>query len=145
MPSFDVQIGAPMASLKKAKALPSAGASLAVGYTLLLKGADGAYAPALAGTVFHVGDSVRLRVEPGAAGYIYLLRREETGVWSLVEGQHVEKAQHYELPSLGGFRSDVPAQVELLLVFSPVEQNVAADALASSASARSLKITLEFR
>src|ERR1035438_2609296 len=125
--SFDTQIGAPMASLKKAKALPSAGASLAVGYTLLLKGADGVYAPAPAGTVFHAGDSVRLRVEPGAAGYIYLLRREETAAWSLVEGHGVEKAQHYELPSIGGFQSDVPAQVELLLVFSRVEQKVAPD------------------
>ena len=145
MPSFDVQIGAPMASLKKAKALPSAAANLAVGYTLLLKNADGGYSPVPSGTAFHAGDSVRLQVEPAEAGYIYLLRREDTAAWSLVEGQRVEKAQHYELPSIDGFRSDVPAQVELLLVFSPVEQNVAADALASSASARSLKITLEFR
>jgi len=143
--SFIARSGAPMASLKRAKALPTAAANLAVGYTLLLKNADGGYSPVPAGALFHAGDSVRLQAEPTEAGYIYLLRREKTAAWSLVEGQSVEKAQHYELPSIGGFQSDVPAQVELLLVFSRVEQNVAPDALASSASARSLKITLEFR
>ena len=144
MPSSNVQIGAPMASLKKAKALPSAAANLGVEYALLLRDADGAYSPVPAGTVFHAGDSVRLQVDPNEAGYIYLLRREETAAWSLVEGHGVEKAQHYELPSIGGFQSDVPAQVELLLVFSRVEQNVAPDALASQARASS-RITIEYR
>jgi hypothetical protein len=133
-----------MISLKKAKATPSAAANLAVGYTLLLKNADGGYSPVPSGAVFHAGDSVRLRVDPNEAGYIYLLRHEETAAWSLVEGRSVEKAQHYELPSIGGFQSDVPAQVELLLVFSRVEQNVTPDALASQAHASS-RITIEYR
>jgi hypothetical protein len=142
--SFIARSGAPMISLKKAKATPSAAANLAVGYTLLLKNADGGYSPVPSGAVFHAGDSVRLRVDPNEAGYIYLLRHEETAAWSLVEGRSVEKAQHYELPSIGGFQSDVPAQVELLLVFSRVEQNVTPDALASQAHASS-RITIEYR
>ena len=134
-----------MASLKKVKAMPSAAANPAVAYTLLLKDADGVYSPTPAGNVFHAGDSVRLQVESSEAGHIYLLRRDENSVWSVVEGQSVEQDRHYELPSTGGLQSDVPAQMELLLVFSRVEQNAAADALASSPDSHSLKITLEFR
>lgn len=142
--SFTARSGAPMGSLKKVKAMPSAAANPAVAYTLLVKAADGVYSPVPAGSAIHAGDSVRLQVESSEAGYVYLLRREENTVWNVVEGRSVEKDQHYELPSTGGLQSDVPAQMELLLVFSRVEQNAAADALASQAQASS-RITIEYR
>lgn len=122
---FTSRNGAPRAALKKAKATP-------LGYTLLLKGADGAYLPVPLGTVFHAGDSVRLQVEPQAAGYIYLYRRNAGGGWDLIASQSVEKGQGYVLPTTGGLQSDVPAQVEFLLVLSPVEQEL-------------VKIMIEFR
>ena len=143
MPSFDARIGAPMASLKKAKALPSAAGNLVVGYTLLLKNADGGYSPVPSATVFHAGDSVRLQVEPTEAGYIYLLRRNASNGWDSIASQAVEKDQRYALPPSGGLQSDVPARLELLLVLSPVEQ-ADIDALASQAHASS-RITIEYR
>jgi hypothetical protein len=141
--SFTAQSRAPLALLKKAKAVPSAAATLAVGYTLLLKDADGVYSPVHAGTVFHAGDSVRLQVEPSAAGYIYLFQRNASSGWDLIVSQSVEKDQRYALPPTGGLQSDVPAQVELLLVLSRVE-HVDLDALASQAQASS-RITIEYR
>jgi len=49
-------------------AIPAA-SNLGVRYGLLLKGADGEYAPARLDTEFHPGDSVRLRLEPNDGGY----------------------------------------------------------------------------
>jgi hypothetical protein len=129
--------GMPMASLKKAE--------VAIGYALLLKGADGLYAPAPPGAVFHAGDSVRIQVAPKAAGYIYLYRRNTSGGWEPIATQAVEEGQGYVLPAVGGLQSDAPAQVELLLVLSRAEQNATGGALAANTSAGSLKITLEFR
>jgi hypothetical protein len=129
--------------LKKAKALPSAAGNLVVGYTLLLKNADGGYSPVPSATVFHAGDSVRLQVEPTEAGYIYLLRRNASNGWDSIASQAVEKDQRYALPPSGGLQSDVPARLELLLVLSPVEQ-ADIDALASQAHASS-RITIEYR
>jgi len=137
--------------LTRAKAALSAAAKLAAGYTLLLKGSDGAYTPVPSGTTFHAGDSVRLQVAPSEAGYIYLFQRDATTGWRLVESQIVDKVQRYMVPSTGGLRSDKPTQVELLLVFSRVEQPAFAgaptsdvDALASKEQT-SFRITLEYR
>jgi hypothetical protein len=126
--SFTARSGAPMASLSRAKAVASIAANLAVEYTLLLRDAGGAYAPVPSSAVFHAGDSVRLQVEPSEAGYIYLFQHGATAGWKLVTSQRVEKAQRYELPSTGGLQSDVPAQLELLLVLSRLEQPALASA-----------------
>ena len=149
--SFTARSGAPMASLSRAKAAPSAAANLAVEYTLLLKDADDVYSPVPSSAVFHAGDSVRFQVEPSEAGYIYLFQRDATAGWNLVASQRAEKAQRYVLPPTGGLRSDVPGQLELLLVLSRLEQPAFAvaqsadvDALASNAQA-SFKIMIEYR
>jgi hypothetical protein len=132
------------AAMGRAKVAPSATANLAVEYNLLLKNADGVYAPVPSGTVFHAGDSVRLQVAPSQTGYIYLFQRNATAGWNLMASQRVEKAQRYALPSTGALQSDQPAQMELLLVLSRVEQTAFAaaqtadiDALASAASSLS--------
>src|ERR1017187_2210559 len=149
--SFTARSGAPVASLSRAKAAPSVAVKLAVEYSLLLKDADGAYAPVPSSTVFHAGDSVRLQVAPSEAGYIYLFQHDATAGWNLVTSQRVEKAQLYVLPSTGGLRSDVPARLELLLVLSRLEQPTFAtpqtadvDALASKAQA-AFRIMIEYR
>ena len=140
-----------VAGVFRAKAAAAGTAGGAVAYTMLLKRADGTYAPAPSGTVLHAGDSVRLQIEPGENGYIYLLQFE-AGRWSLVERMPVQKGTRYQLPSMGGLQSEVPATLELLVKFSTRElpefanlQGSSVDALASNASARSSKITLEFR
>jgi hypothetical protein len=123
---------APMPAMGRVKARASAAANLAVEYTLLLKDADGAYSP--------------------VPSNIYLFQRgDATADWKLVASQRVERAQGYELPSTGGLQSDMPAQLELLLLLSRQEQPAFAtpqtadgDALVSRARA-SLKIALEFR
>jgi hypothetical protein len=148
--AHDAEPRALMSRVKGASSMAPASAALA--YTLLLKASDGAYSPAPQGTVLHAGDSVRLQIEPGETGYIYLLQLDANAGWSLVERMVVEKGTRYELPSTGGLQSDVPATLELLLKFSPHElpefamlQGSTVGALASYASGRSSKITLEFR
>jgi hypothetical protein len=144
---------APMAPMGLAKAAKSVAVKPAVEYTLLLKGADGDYSPVPAGAVFHAGDSLRVQVAPSEAGYIYLLQRADAAAgWNLVESRPVEKAQRYVLPSTGALQSDIPAQLELLVMFSRVEQPGFAagragnlvDALVSKAQASS-RIVIEFR
>jgi hypothetical protein len=134
--------------IARAKVARPAAARLAVEYTLLLKDAGGVYTPVPSGTVFHAGDSVRLQVAPSEAGYIYLFQRNATAGWNLVAGQRVEKAQRYALPSTGALLSDQPAQRELLLVLSRLEQTAFAapqtsdiDALAAGASSLSAAAT----
>jgi hypothetical protein len=114
-----------------------------VAYTLLLKDADGTYAPMPSDSVFHTGDSVRLQIQPRDAGFIYLFQRDPTGAWILVASQRVEKDQRYELPPTGALHSDVPARLELSLVFSRVERSDL-DALVPPSQPAS-RITLEFR
>lgn len=146
--------GAHMLRMAPAKAKASRASPAAmrpIEYTMLLRDANGVFSPVPNGTVFHPGDSVRLRVEPRQAGYIYLFQRYSTGAWNLVISQPVEQAHWYELPASDALASDTPAQLELLLVLSPagepalaVSQTVDADSLVSKAQA-SLKITLEYR
>jgi hypothetical protein len=116
-------------------------------YTLLLEDGDGTYSPAPPGTVFHPGDSVRLRIEPPDAGFLYLLRHEASPQapipWTLIESAPVAKGQTCVLPSIAGFQSDKPVRMELLLVFSRVEQ-LDIDAPATKAQAAS-ELTIEFR
>jgi hypothetical protein len=141
----------PTAPMGLAKAAKSVAVKPAVEYTLLLRDADGAYSPVPAGAVFHAGDSVRVQVAPSEAGYIYLLQRGGAAAgWKLVESRAVEKAQRYDLPSTGGLQSGIPAQLELLVVFSRVEQSGFAagqagnvDALDSKAQSSS-RIVIEF-
>jgi hypothetical protein len=132
--------------LSRAKAAAKIAGEMAarpgVGYALLLKDAGGAYSPVPSGTVFHAGDSVRLQIEPSEAGYVYLFQRNASG-WDPLVSQRVEKAQVYTLPSTGGLESDIPAQLQLLLVLSQLE-HVDVGALASQAQASS-RITLEYR
>jgi len=136
--------GAPMAGMVRAKTAHSAAAKPAVAHTLLLKDANGAYAAVPAGTVFHVGDSVRIQVEPSDAGYIFLFQRAapNTG-WTLVASRSVEKDQRCVLPPTDALQSGTPVRLELLLALSRVA-HVDVDALASQAQASS-KITIEFR
>ena len=63
--------------------------NLGVRYSLLLKGADGEYAPARLAAEFHPGDSVRLRLEPNDSGYLYLFQRDAAGGWRLASTQRV--------------------------------------------------------
>ncbi len=118
-----------------------------VAYTLLLEDGDGTYAPAPQGVVLHAGDSVRLRIEPPDAGFVYLLRHEASPQapipWTLIESAPVAKGQTCVLPSIAGFQSDKPVRMELLLVFSRVEQ-LDIDAPATKAQAAS-ELTIEFR
>jgi hypothetical protein len=118
-----------------------------VAYTLLLEDGPGAYSPAPPGAVFHPGNSVRLRIKPPDAGFLYLLRHETSPQapvpWTLIESAPVEKGQPCVLPSIGGLQSDLPARMELLLVFSRAEQLDSATP-ASNAQALS-ELTIEFR
>jgi hypothetical protein len=133
-----------MPSIRAAKAAAAGSLKPPVAYTLLLKDADGTYAPVLSGGVFHAGDSVRLQIQPREAGYVYLFQHDSTtGAWILAASQSVEKDQRYELPSTGALHSDVPARLELSLVLSRVE-HVDLDALGPQTQASS-KITIEFR
>jgi hypothetical protein len=94
-------------------------ARLAVEYTLLLKNAGGEYLPVPPDTVFHTGDSVRLRIEPRQSGAAALFRRDDAGApWTLVAGRDVQKAQRYVLPATGGLQSDAPGQMDLMLELS---------------------------
>lgn len=136
------QESAPTVAMFHAKGAAPVPAKVTVQYTLLPKGADGAYAPVPPGTVFHIGDSVRLQVDPSESGYISLFQRNADAGWDLIASQSVEKGQRYELPP-AGLQSDTPARLELLLVVSRVEP-VDVDALASQAQASS-RITIEFR
>jgi hypothetical protein len=134
----------PMAAGSLAKAKSAAAAKPAVPYTLLRKDADGAYTSVAFDTVLHAGDSVRLQVEPGEAGYVNLFQRAATGGWNLVESRPVEKGQRYVVPSTGGLESDVPARLELLLTISRGEQSADAGALSATAPAGSA-IMIEYR
>jgi hypothetical protein len=116
---FRAQSAMPAMAMKRAKesSLPAGG--LPVEYNLLREGADGAYLPVPADTVFQTGDSVRLQVIPSGSGRINLLQRDSTGGWSVVAAQIAETGHSYVLPSSGGLRSDKPSQLELMLVLSP--------------------------
>jgi hypothetical protein len=138
---FSAQDGSRLA-LSRAK---PAAATPPVEYTLLLKGADDVYSTVPTGTVFHAGDSVRIQIEPGQTGYASLFQRDAGDGWRLIESQPVEQAQRYVLPSTGNLQSDVPAQLELLLVFSREKHNTDGDALAADPGGHSFRIALEFR
>jgi Domain of unknown function (DUF4384) len=134
-------------------AVPAVG-NLGVEYSLMLKGADGEYAPARLDTEFHhtdlqPGDSVRLRLVPNDSGYVYLFLRDSTGGWRLTSTQRVARAQPTLLPTRGALQYDQPGRKELLVVLSTQEDPSLAsldtaelDALASSVSADILKATV---
>ncbi|MGC9946497.1 MAG: hypothetical protein ABSF64_09040 [Bryobacteraceae bacterium] len=144
----------PPASLMHARNAFAAGsfmATPAVQYTLLRRGDGDTYSPVPSGTVFHAGDSVRLRIEPAEDGNVRLFQREPGAGWNLVASQQVEKDQRYDLPSTGGLQSDRPAKLELLLELSRLAQATpatAAGAAASAPAAKALapvKITLDYQ
>jgi hypothetical protein len=131
--------------MNEAKVAPSGAAKASLPYSLLLQDTDGAYAPVAPGTVFHPRDSVRLRIDPSASGYISLFQRfdaspQSAAGWMLVAAQPAEKGQPCLLPSTGGLTSDVPAKIELMLVFSHLGQPGFAGAPQGG-----LRITLEYR
>ena len=136
------------AKMAPAAAIPSA-SNLGVRYSLLLKGADGKYAPTRFDTKFHPGDSLRLRLEPNDSGYVYLFQRESAGGWRLASTQRVLRGQPCLLPASGALQYDQPGRKELLLVFSTREEpslvsleTAELDALAASASGDVLKATV---
>jgi hypothetical protein len=127
----------------------AAASNLGVRYSLLLKGADGEYAPARLDTEFHSGDSLRLRLEPNDSGYVYLFQRDSAGGWRLASTQRVFRGQPCVLPESGALQYDQPGRKELLVVLSPREQpslgsleTTELDALADSVSADILKATV---
>jgi hypothetical protein len=132
---------------KRPNGAPSPLASnLGLRYSLLVRGSDGAYAPARLETVFHVGDEVRLRLEPNDTGYVYLFQRDSTGGLRLAFTQRVQRGQASELPAGGALRYDEPGRKQLLLVFSRRPQPELAglgtpelDALASGARSHILQ------
>ena len=138
---------------RTALAVPTA-TNLGVRYSLMLKGADGEYAPVRLDTEFRhtdlqPGDAVRLRLEPNDSGFVYLFQRDATGVWRLAAAKRVAKAQPTLLPESGALQYEQPGRKELLVVLSPQEDPSLAtlntadlDALASSASADILKATV---
>jgi hypothetical protein len=150
---FRAQNAMPMLAMKRANAALDSVTGRPVPYSLLREGADGAFSPVSAGTVFRAGDTVRVQAAPGDAGFLNLFQRGPTGNWSLLAAQPAEKGQRYVLPSSGGLQSDKPAHVDLLLVFSaheqsvvPAFQNADGTTLPSTAGAQAVqKITLEFR
>lgn len=133
--------------LAKAKSSGALVVKPPVAYALLVEDGDGTYAPAPPGAVFHPGDSVRLRIEPPDAGFVYLFRHDTSPQspvpWTLIESAPVAKGQPCVLPSIGAVQPDKPVRIELLLVFSRVEQ-VDIGAPASKAQASS-ELMLEFR
>ena len=140
------------ASMKRAKALGSLAARPPVTYTLLLKGANGDYAPAPADTVLHVGDSVRIQATPAGTGHLYLFQKDAGGAWNPVANQAVEGGQGYVMPSGAGLESGTPGRLELLLVFSRRADSVAAQQAGDAGALRAItdsegaqRITLEFR
>jgi len=107
--------------LRNGAASPQA-SNLGVRYSVLLRGPDGEYAPARLDAVFHVGDAVRLRLEPNDGGYVYLFQRNSTGGLRLASTQHVERGQTCNLPAGGPLQYDEPGRKQLLLVFSRRQQ-----------------------
>lgn len=94
----------------------------AIPYTLLVRGSDGSYAPLPAGALIRAGDSVRIQVEPGEAGFVHLFRRADAAArWVPVSSQRVEAGQSYVLPPVGALESDTAARVEFMLVLSRAE------------------------
>jgi hypothetical protein len=141
----------PQTQMKMARAGVAApmASNLGVRYSLLLKSADGEYAPTRLGTQFHPGDSVRLRLEPNDSGYLYLFERDATGGWRLASTQRVARGQPCLLPASGALHDEQPGRKDLLVVLSPREepslaglQTAELDALAASASADLLKATV---
>jgi hypothetical protein len=129
-------------------AVPAA-TNLGVRYSLLLKGADGEYAPARLDTEFHPGDSIRLRLVPNDSGYLYLFQRDSAGGWRLASTVPVLRGQPCLLPATGALQYDQPGRKQLLVVLSPREEPSLAsldtaelDALAASVSAEILKATV---
>jgi len=122
---------------------------LGVRYGLLLKGADGEYAPARLDTEFHMGDSVRLRLEPNDNGYLYLFDRDATGGWHLASTQRALRGQPCLLPASGALQYGQPGRKELLVILLPSEQpsltnleSAELDALAASARGDILTATV---
>lgn len=125
--------------LGKSTASPQA-SNLGLRYSVLRRTSDGEYAPARLDAVFHVGDEVRLRLEPNDSGYVYLFQRDSAGVLRLASTQHVERGRASELPAGGALQYDEPGPKQLLLVFSRLQHPELAalatpelDALASGA------------
>ena len=151
-PELGVATGAlPQMRMKMARsgvAAPTA-SNLGVRYSLLLKGADGEYAPARLDTEFHPGDSVRLQLVPNDSGYLYLFRRDSAGGWRLASTERVLGGQPCLMPASGAMQYDQPGRKELLVVLSPREEPSLAsletaelDALAASVRADILKATV---
>jgi hypothetical protein len=137
------------AKMARALAVVPAASNLGVRYSLLLKGADGEYAPARLDTEFRPGDTVRLRFEPNDSGHLYLFQRDSTGGWRLAATQRVLRGQPCLMPASGALQYDRPGRKELLVVLSPREEPSLAtpetaelDALAASVSADILKATV---
>lgn len=128
-----------MARMAAAKSATNTLSKQSLQYTLLRRDSSGAYAPVTSGAIFHTGDSVRLQIDAGEAGYIYLFRHDETTGWNLVASQRAEKGQRYILPA-GSLESDVPLKIELMMVFSPTQQLTF-----SGQPSGGIRITLEYR
>jgi len=133
-------------AVKRAGGAPPLASNLGLRYGLILKGADGEYAPVPLDTVFRSGDSVRLRLEPNDSGFLYLFQRDAAGGWRLAASQPVERGQRCFLPATGGFQYDRPGSKELLVVLSRQEQpsftelgTAQVDALAVNARDKILK------
>ena len=125
--------------LRKGARSPQA-SNLGLRYSVLRRTSNGEYATARLDAVFHVGDEVRLRLEPNDSGYIYLFQRDSAGVLRLASTQHVERGRASDLPAGGALQYDEPGRKQLLLVFSRRQQpelgalaTAELDALASGA------------
>ncbi|MGA2132172.1 MAG: hypothetical protein ABSH50_07770 [Bryobacteraceae bacterium] len=139
-----------MGAFGRAKVAAASSTSPVLEYQVLLANPDGGYALAPVGTVLHAGDSVRLQVEPPAAGNLLLFQRGAAGGMNLVASEAVAKAQQYILPASGGLQSDKPGTIELMLMLMPQDQSAVrfqnndGTTLGQPVTGQVQKVTLEF-
>ncbi|MCX6624028.1 MAG: DUF4384 domain-containing protein [Acidobacteria bacterium] len=100
---------------------------LGLRYSLLRRNSGNGYDEVDAGTVFHSGDKIRVRVEANDNVYLYIVMRGSSGSWRVlfpsaeIEGgdNRVRRGRAYDLPPGGRFTFDeTQGEEKLFLVLS---------------------------
>ncbi len=94
-------------------------------YSLLLRGADGAYAEVSPDATFHAGDHLRLSMMSNEPGYLYVIQQGSSGSWSPIfpgktagpDANRIEAGQITEVPGREqAFQFDATPGTEKLFV-----------------------------
>jgi hypothetical protein len=90
-----------------------------VQYRILRRGDDGSYAEVAPQATFRAGDRIRLTVEPGDDGYLYVSLRDAAGASKLLFERQVQGGSTYTIPTseaidLGG----PPSERTLIVILS---------------------------